>query len=304
MRRVLAFLFPGQGSLQPAMGAPWVDTPSWRVVDQLSSVLGRDLGKLLIDADGATLRETRNAQAATFALSLMVLDRLREGGLEPAAVAGHSLGEYTALVAVGTLSVEDGMRLVGERGEAMQAASEANPGTMAAVLGLEPDAVTGACADAGPGAWLANDNAPGQVVIAGTIDGVAAAEVKAKEQGASRVLPLAVGGAFHTPLMAPAQQRLDNALSMAPFGDPGVCIVTNVDATAHDRADWAALLSAQLCSPVRWRETLGTLAGLGVDQFVEVGPGDALTGMVKRTVAGASRHAAATPESVDSIVRG
>ena len=304
MRRVLAFLFPGQGSLQPKMGTPWLDTPSWRVVDQLSAVLGRDLGSLLIDADAATLRETRNAQAATFALSLMVLDRLRDRGLEPAAVAGHSLGEYTALVAAGALSVEDGMRLVGERGEAMQAASEANPGTMSAVLGLEPDAVTEACVQAGPGAWLANDNAPGQVVIAGTIDGVAAAELSAKERGASRVLPLSVGGAFHTPLMAPAQPRLDDALSSAPFGSLKVGIVTNVDATRHDQADWPALLSAQLCSPVRWRESLGTLAGLGVDQFVEVGPGDALTGMVKRTVAGARRQSAATPDAADGIPGG
>ena len=286
------------------MGAPWVGTPSWQVVDQLSAVLGRDLGKLLVDADGATLRETRNAQAATFALSLMVLDRLRARGLQPAAVAGHSLGEYTALVAAGALGIEDGMRLVGERGEAMQAASEANPGTMAAVLGLEPDAVAEACALAGPGAWLANDNAPGQVVIAGTIDGVAAAEMNAKERGASRVVALAVGGAFHTPLMAPAQARLDAALLVAPFGSPAVPVVTNVDAIAHEQADWRSLLSAQLCSPVRWRETLGTLAGLGVNHFVEVGPGDALTGMVKRTVAGASRGAAATPESADNIGAG
>jgi [acyl-carrier-protein] S-malonyltransferase len=231
-----------------------------------------------------------------------VLDRLREAGLNAGAVAGHSLGEYTALVAARTLSVEDGMRLVGERAEAMQSASEANPGTMAAVLGMEPDAVAELCGDT-PGAWLANDNAPGQVVIAGTLEGIAAAEVRAKDRGAARVMPLAVGGAFHTPLMAPAQQRLDDALSKAPFGDPTISVVTNVDAIAHDQAEWATLLSAQLCSPVRWRETLTTLAGLGVDQFVEVGPGEALTGMVKRTVAGASRHAAATPESADAIAR-
>jgi [acyl-carrier-protein] S-malonyltransferase len=279
------------------MGAPWRDTAAWARIAQLSEVLGRDLAFLLLDADADTLRQTRNAQPATFALSLVALDFLRERGLQASVVAGHSLGEYTALVAAGALEAGDGMRLVGERSEAMQEAADTNPGTMAAVIGLEADAVSAACAEAGGNAWLANDNAPGQIVIAGTGDGVDAAAAAAKRRGASRVLPLAVGGAFHTPLMSPAQPRLDAALKQAPFAPPSMPIVANVDAEAHDGQEWAELLSAQLCQQVRWRETLLTLAGLGVERFVEVGPGDALSGMVKRTVPGAGRAGTASPEA-------
>jgi [acyl-carrier-protein] S-malonyltransferase len=297
---VLAFLFPGQGSLRPGMGAPWVDTPSWAVVGRLSEVLGRDLATLLVDADAENLQATRNAQAATFALSLVVLDRVQTLGITADAVAGHSLGEYTALVAAGVLPEDAAMRLVAERSEAMQAASEANPGTMAAVLGASPEAVASACATV-DGAWVANDNSPGQVVVAGTHAGIAAVERPAKDGGATRVMPLAVGGAFHSPLMSPAQQRLDAALQTAAFADANVPVATNVDAAAHTKADWASQLSAQLCQPVRWRESLLTLADLGVTSFAEIGPGDALTGMVKRTVSGAARHAVATPEAAAGL---
>jgi len=283
------------------MGAPWVDTPSWNVVGRLSEVLGRDLAKLLVDADAPTLQETNNAQAATFALSLVVLDRARGAGLVAGAVAGHSLGEYTALVAAGALADDAGMAVVGARGDAMVVASQTNPGTMAAVLGLGPDQVAGACADAGGDVWVANDNAPGQVVIAGTNTGVAAAEAAARDRGATRVMGLPVAGAFHTPLMAPAQAPLDTSLAASAFGDASVPVVANVDAEVRSQGDWRALLSAQLCSPVRWRESLTRLADLGVTTFVELGPGDALSGMVKRTVPGAARHSAATPESVDAV---
>ena len=295
------FLFPGQGSLRPAMGAPWVDTPSWAVVERLSAVLGRDLGELLVSADASTLQQTRNAQPATFALSLVALDRLRAGGVKADAVAGHSLGEYTALVAAGALDEAEAMRLVGARGEAMQAASDTNPGTMAAVIGLDPDPVAEACAE-GDGAWIANDNAPGQIVIAGTSEGIAGAGDAAKRRGATRVLPLAVGGAFHSPLMAPAQPALDAALESAPFASPDLPVVANVDAEVHADDGWRPLLAAQLCQPVRWRQSLMSLARLGATEFVELGPGDALSGMVKRTLDGAHRHAAGTPEQVDTIL--
>ena len=283
------------------MGAPWVGTPSWAVVDRLSAVLGRDLSELLISADATTLQETRNAQVATFALSLVALDRMRAGGQHADAVGGHSLGEYTALVAAAALDEEEGMRLVGERGEAMQAASDANPGTMAAILGLESDSVAEACAEV-EGAWVANDNAPGQIVIAGTNEGVAAAGDVAKQRGATRVMPLAVGGAFHSPLMAPAQTTLDAALAKAPFRSPLVPVVANVDAEAYTDAEWRARLASQLCQPVRWRQSLSRLAELGATEFVEIGPGEALTGMVKRTLPTALRHAAGTPEQVDDLL--
>ena len=299
---MLALLFPGQGSQRPQMGLAWCDHPSWAVVGRLSAATGQDLAALLLEAGADTLRATANAQPAVYALSAVVLDAARRAGLGAAAVtavAGHSLGEYTALVAAGVLTPEDGARLVSSRACAMQVAADATPGTMAAVLGLEPHLVEQVC-DRIEGAWTANDNAPGQVVIAGTAAGVAAAGVAAKELGAKRVLPLAVGGAFHSPLMAPARARLDAALARAPWASAQLPVVANVDATAHTRG-WARLLSAQLVAPVRWRQSLLTLAGLGVDRFVELGPGAELSGMVKRTITDATRVNVATPEDLSRL---
>ena len=285
------------------MGVPWRDHPAWEVVDRLSDATGRDLAGLLTDADAETLKATRNAQLAAFGLSLVILDAARRdaglGDRAVRAVAGHSLGEYTALVSAGALTPEEGGRLVLARGEAMQTAADAQPGTMAAVLGLEPDLVADACRSV-EGAWPANDNAPGQVVIAGTAAGVAAAGEAAKGLGAKRVLPLVVGGAFHSPLMAPAQVRLDEALATAAFGAAHTEIVANVDAAAH-REGWVDLLSAQLVSPVRWRESLLTLADLGVTRFLELGPGTELSGMVKRTVEHSSRANVATPDDLEGL---
>jgi [acyl-carrier-protein] S-malonyltransferase len=285
------------------MGAPWRDHPAWPLVDKLSEATGRDVGELLVDADAETLKATRNAQLAAFALSLVVLYAARSSGLEyvtVAAVAGHSLGEYTALVAAGALDPEGGARLVAARGDAMQAAADASPGTMAAVLGLDLDLVARACSGV-EGAWPANDNAPGQVVVAGTAAGVEAAGEAAKALGAKRVMALAVGGAFHSPLMAAAQGRLDAALDAAHFHDATVDVVANVDATVH-RDGWASLLSRQLVSPVRWRESLQTLAGQGVTHFLELGPGSELSGMVKRSVEVSERTNVATPADGDRLV--
>jgi [acyl-carrier-protein] S-malonyltransferase len=299
---VLALLFPGQGSQRPAMGAPWKAHPAWAVVDAVSEAAGRDVSVLLTEADADTLKETRNAQVAAFALSLVTVYAARASGLEyvpVAAVAGHSLGEYTALVAAGALSVQEGARLVAARGEAMQSAAEAGPGTMAAVLGLDPAHVAEACSKVG-GAWPANDNAPGQVVISGTPEGVESAAAVARELGAKRVMPLAVGGAFHSPLMAPAQARLDAALGAAHFHDASVDVVANVDAAAH-RTGFADLLSRQLTAPVRWRESIETLVSSGVTHFIELGPGTELSGMVKRTAAGSARSNVAVPEDLDGL---
>ncbi len=232
----------------------------------------------------------------------MILDAARAAGLagrQVRAASGHSLGEYTALVAAGALTSEAGARLVAARGDAMQSAADRQPGTMAAVLGLEPDLVAQACASV-EGAWPANDNAPGQVVISGTGSGVEAAGEAAKALGAKRVLPLAVGGAFHSPLMAPAQASLDNALAGATFEPAAIEVVANVDAAAHHDG-WADLLSRQLVSPVRWRESLLRLAGLGVTHFLELGPGQELSGMAKRTVEGAARANVATPDDLDRL---
>ncbi len=300
---MLAFTFPGQGSQRPGMGRPWVDHESWELVTEASAILERDIGQLLVDADVDELKDTRNAQLTTFVASLMVLDAVERLGVEPDICAGHSLGEYTALTGSGALSFDEGLRLVGERADAMHEAGTDHPGTMAAVLGLDDDLVQVACNLADHDVWVANFNAPGQVVIAGSIEGVSAAGVKAKELGAKRVMGLPVSGAFHTPFMVPARDRLRKAIAEANPRDTDVPIVSNVDALPHARgSEWATLLSAQLSSPVRWKHVLLTLNREGVDGFVELGPGGVLTGMAKRTVEGARTLAVSVPEDLDTLL--
>ena len=300
---MLAFTFPGQGSQRPGMGRPWVDHESWELVDEASEVADRDVGRLLLDADADELKDTRNAQLTTFVSSLMVLDAVERLGLEPSFCAGHSLGEYTALTATGALGFDDGVRLVSERADAMHQAGLENPGTMAAVLGLDDDLVEVACRRADSDVWVANFNAPGQVVIAGSPEGVAAAGAIAKELGAKKVMPLPVAGAFHTPYMTPARDRLRKAIAEANPRDTEVPVISNVDALAHDTgADWSSLLSAQLSSPVRWKHCLLTLEAFGVTEFVELGPGGVLTGMAKRTVESARTIAVSTPEDLEKLL--
>jgi [acyl-carrier-protein] S-malonyltransferase len=298
-------MFPGQGSQRPGMGLPWRDHASWALVGELSEVVGRDLSELLLEADADALKATRNAQIATYALSLVVLDAVRQSPLgaglaaQVTAVAGHSLGEYTALVATGALDASPGARLVYARAQAMQAAADANPGTMAAVLGLDLPDVAAACAASGE-AWVANDNTPGQVVVAGTAAGVAEAGRQASERGAKRVISLQVGGAFHSPLMAPAQDLLDEAIGRSEFAASSCPVVANVDAQPHSDG-FGALLSAQLCSRVRWRESLLTLSGMGARLFVELGPGTELSGMVRRTLPDAMRANVASPDDIGAL---
>jgi [acyl-carrier-protein] S-malonyltransferase len=300
---MLAFTFPGQGSQRPGMGRPWVDHPSWELVDEASEVAGRDVGKLLLDADADELRDTRNAQLTTFVASLLVLDAVERLGIEPSFCAGHSLGEYTALTATGALAFDDGVRLVTERADAMHEAGQAQVGTMSAVLGLDDDEVEVACRRADDDVWVANFNAPGQVVIAGSPSGVAAATDHAKSLGAKKVMPLQVSGAFHTPFMSPARERLRQAIAAASPRDAEVPIVSNVDALPHDAgSEWSSLLSAQLSSPVRWKHCLLTLERLGVSGFVELGPGGVLTGMAKRTVTSARAISVSTPDELDRLL--
>lgn len=300
---MLAFTFPGQGSQRPGMGRPWVGHESWELVDEASEVAGRDVGALLLDADAEELKDTRNAQLTTFVSSLMVLDAVERLGIEPSFCAGHSLGEYTALTATGALSFEDGVRLVVERADAMHEAGISSPGTMAAVLGLDDDLVEVACRRADSDVWVANFNAPGQVVIAGAPAAVAAAGEHAKELGAKKIMPLQVSGAFHTPFMTAARERLRTAISQASPRDTEVPVISNVDALAHDKGEeWSSLLSAQLSSPVRWKHCLIALAELGVSGFVELGPGGVLTGMAKRTVDNARTISVATPDELDKLL--
>jgi [acyl-carrier-protein] S-malonyltransferase len=300
---MIAFTFPGQGSQQPGMGRPWVGHASWDLVAAASDASGRDVAALLLEADADELRRTENAQLSTYVLSLVVHDAVQALGVRCDLVAGHSLGEYTALTATGALTLEDGVRLVTERGAAMQTAADARPGTMAAVLGADDDVVAEACAKASGDVWVANTNGAGQVVIAGDPDAIAEAGAIAKELGARKVLPLPVGGAFHTPFMAPAADRLRAALAATTFANSSVPVIANVDALPHQHADqWADLLDTQLTAQVRWRQTIERMVADGVTTFLELGPGAVLTGVAKRSAPDATARSAAEPAALDAIV--
>ncbi|HEY3942371.1 MAG TPA: acyltransferase domain-containing protein [Acidimicrobiales bacterium] len=300
---MLVFTFPGQGSQRAEMGRPWVDHPSWGVVEEASEAAGRDLAQLLLRAPIETLTETANAQMCTFVLSLVVLDAVERLGLSPGACAGHSLGEYTALVAAGAVTFGDGVELVAARGEAMSRATADAPGTMAALMGLGDDDAELACQRADGEVWVANYNGTGQVIIAGRPAAVEAAAAIARELGARKVVPLPVAGAFHTPLMGGAQPALRKALDEVSFVPSEVPVVANVDALAHrDPAEWPTLLAAQLCRPVRWHQSLGTLVDLGAQALVELGPGGVLSGLAKRGAPGARALSVAAPEDLDALM--
>lgn len=301
---MIAFVFPGQGSQAEGMGNDWRGHPSWELVGEASEAAGRDVEYLLCSADSEELRQTRNSQLSTFVLSMVALDAVVRTGIEPAFHAGHSLGEYSALTASGALSFDDAVRLVTERGNAMQTAADAQAGTMAAVLGLDDERVELACAKTAGDVWVANYNAPGQVIIAGSPEAIEAAGSHAKEFGAKRVMPIKVGGAFHTPFMSPARDRLRKALDDTEIRRPFRPVFANVDALAHSDADgWADLLAAQLTSPVRWRQTLHALSEAGVTTFLELGPGTVLTGTVKRTIRSADRASVTQPGDIDALLK-
>jgi [acyl-carrier-protein] S-malonyltransferase len=265
------------------MGEPWRASPAWDVVERAESALGQPLAHLLLEADEAGLSRTQDAQLAVLLASLLAWEALRKRLEAPVAFAGHSLGQVTALIASGALSLEDGVRLAARRAECTQAAADENPGRMAALIGAGLDVAEDACV--GVDAWVANDNAPGQVVIGGTPAGLDAATERAAALGVRRTVKLAVSAAFHTPLMAPAAEALRPSLEATAFGRPAAPVVSNADARPYDGPDgWASRLADHLVSPVRWRSSMETLAALGIDTFYEVGPGNVLTGLAKRTL--------------------
>lgn len=300
---MLAFTFPGQGSQKPQMGVPWRSHASWALVEEASDAAGRDIGALLCEADADELRDTRNAQLTTLVLSLVVEHAVeQEIGVRAAMFAGHSLGEYAALEAAGAIAFTDAVKLVVARSNAMHEAGHAFPGTMAAVLGLDDAEVEAAC-DSVADVWVANYNAPGQVVIAGSEAGVEAGSAAAKARGAKRVMGLHVAGAFHTPFMQPAEDRLDEAIGSTPMSDTERPVVSNVDATPHHlAADFAELLTHQLVSPVRWSQSLTTMQHEGATGFIEMGPGNVLTGLVKRTLDGAAATSVSSPDDMAALV--
>ncbi len=299
-----AAIFPGQGSQAARSGVSWKRSPGWALVEQASTATGVDVAHLLVEAEADELVDTANAQLSTYVLSLVVHHDAVDRGLEFTHFAGHSLGEYTALTAAGVIGFEDGCRLVHARGQAMRGAAKERPGTMAAIIGLDVAAVIDACAAAEDDeVWVANDNAPGQVVIAGTQVAIDQAGELAKERGARKPMPLPLAGAFHTPLMASAQGALDTAIHATEFRGVDSMVWANVDANAHsDPANWPALLSDQLCQPVQWRTEVLAMAAHGVERFIELGPGSVLTGMVKRIVPDAALASAASPDEVAALV--
>jgi [acyl-carrier-protein] S-malonyltransferase len=305
---VPAFVFPGQGAQRPGMGRPWIDHPSWEVVEDASDAAGRDIARLLLEVPFDELTETRNAQLATFTFSLLVIDAIERLGIEPTGVAGHSVGEYSALAASGALGFEDGIHVVAERGEAMQAAADAQPGIMSVVAGCDADTVDIACRLADGEVWVANFNSAEETVIAGEAGAVARAGACAMELGARRVSPVAVGGAFHTPFMVPARDRLRKILATVTFHDAEIPVVANVDARNHTAAaDWDLLLAAQLVSPIRWQQSIMRLGGLdgGGDAqqlFVELGPGDSLSTMIRHTLPSVTTVAVSAPADLDRLV--
>ncbi|MGI8794316.1 MAG: ACP S-malonyltransferase [Acidimicrobiales bacterium] len=293
----IAVIFPGQGAQAPSLGTPWRDHAAWALVERAEKATGEALADLLLDAPADTLARTREAQLVVFLASLLAWEAVR-GDLEtdPVAYAGHSLGQITALVAAGALPFDDGCRLAVRRAQATQDAADARPGRLAALLGATLAQAEAACAAAPDACWVANDNAPGQVVIGGTPEGLAAASDEAKQQGVKRVIPLNVGGAFHTPLMASAVDALRPHLADCAFVDTTVPVLSNTDARPHtDGASWAVRLADQLVTPVRWAATMPALIELGATTFVEVGPGSTLTSMAKRAVPDITLRNIATP---------
>jgi [acyl-carrier-protein] S-malonyltransferase len=284
------FVFPGQGAQVVGMGYDLFDhSPAARLVfEMVDETCEAPVSKLCFDGPEDALRETRNAQPALFAASVAALSACMEVGLVPTAVAGHSVGEYAALVAAESFNIQTGAQLVKARGEAMADAATFRAGTMAAVLGLDEATVAAVCeevserTDAGV-VVVANRNAPGQLVISGETPAVEAASARLKERGAKRVVPLAVSGAFHSPLMELASAVMRGVLEKAEICEPSLPIIANVTADyAKTAAEVRANLAAQVAGPVRWVETIQRFAADGYDAFVECGPGTVLAGLIKR----------------------
>ena len=295
----VAFLFPGQGSQQPGMGADLLDDPEVSALcDQCSSVADVDLRRLLTTATDDELRLTQNAQPALCFAGVALTLLLRRRGVEPVAAAGHSVGEYAALAAAGSVGAPQVIKAVVERGKAMADAAPPGTGSMAAVLGLDAQAIEVALAGMND-AWPANYNTPTQTVIAGTTSGLEVATQRLQVAGAKRVIPLNVSAAFHTPLMAPAAERLRAALDRIEWRSPRIPVMANLTGRRHQGGDRIPhVLEMQLRSPVRWSACIASLLELGCDTFIEVGPKRALTGMMRELAPGKTAVAVGTASSV------
>ena len=278
---MIAAIFPGQGSQTPGMGKDVFDASNAarEVFENVSATLGFDIANLCFESDEETLRATNNAQIALYTVGVA---SYAASEFAADVFAGHSIGEYAALVCSGTLSLEGGARLVQKRGELMASAGDLTPGTMAAVLGLEIPAITETLAKVDGIVVVANDNCPGQTVISGAVEAVASAIPLLQEAGAKRVLPLNVSGAFHSPLMTEPSHQMAQALANAVF-QKGKPVYANVTTRPIENpSDWRQTLEQQLRDQVRWTDSVRNMIADGVTEFIEFGPGEVLCGMLKR----------------------
>lgn len=278
---MIAAIFPGQGSQTPGMGKDVFDAANAarEVFENVSATLGFDVAELCFESDEETLRATNNAQIALYTVGVA---SYAASEFAADVFAGHSIGEYAALVCSGTLSLEDGARLVQKRGELMASAGDLTPGTMAAVLGLEIPIITETLAKVDGIVVVANDNCPGQTVISGAVEAVASAIPLLQEAGAKRVLPLNVSGAFHSPLMTEPSRQMAQALANTVF-QKGKPVYANVTTKPiEDPSDWRQTLEQQLRDQVRWTDSVRNMIADGVTEFIEFGPGEVLCGMLKR----------------------
>jgi len=310
--RRLAFVFPGQGSQVPGMGKDLAERfdearQIYALADDVLAPLDLHLTRVSFEGTEAELKETAVTQPAILTHSVATFAVLRARGVAPAIAAGHSLGEYSALVAAGALRFEDAVALVRRRGLFMQEAVPVGQGAMAAVIGMEPEAVAAVCREAalatGETVSAANFNSPEQTVIAGSVSAVASASEVLKAKGAKLVLPLPVSAPFHCALMRPAEEKLVPYLQDAPFSDLGFPVVTNVDAAPNTDPEAARdALVKQVCSPVRWVETVKVLASSS-DAAIEVGPGSVLAGLCKRIEKGWPVKPTSTADGVEALLR-
>jgi [acyl-carrier-protein] S-malonyltransferase len=303
----VAFVFPGQGSQAVGMGRALFEafSESRATYDEADAALGSPLSRLCFEGPESDLQLTANTQPALLATSLAALRPLVARGIRPDWVAGHSLGEYSALVAAGALDLGDALRTVRRRGRYMQEAVPVGRGAMSAILGLDLPAVEAACREAAAGEVVspANVNSPGQVVIAGHVAAVDRASDLCRSRGAKRAVRLPVSAPFHCALMKPAQDRLSPELAAVAFRDPEVPLVNNVDARVVRRGDECRDgLVRQVSGAVRWQESVELLAREGVDVFVEVGPGTVLSGLVRKIARGARVLNVDSPESLEAAV--
>ncbi len=282
-----AYVFPGQGSQFSGMGKDLYENNAQAraMFDKANEILGFEITKVMFEGTDEELKQTDVTQPAIFLHSVILASTIED--FKPDMVAGHSLGEFSALVAAGALSFEDALRLVAKRADAMQRACVISPSTMAAVLGLDDAKIEEICASVeGEVVVAANFNCPGQVVISGTHEGVRLAGEKLKEAGAKRVLPLPVGGAFHSPLMEPAREELAAAIEATAFSAPRCPIYQNVKAQAATEVETIkANLISQLTAPVRWTQSVRAMVADGAVEFIECGPGKVLQGLVKKIAA-------------------